>query len=212
MSQDSMNTAPEQPDDTPERPPDQAPRFDAGEIDPEINRVPPELDPAQGAQPAVIDIPIRNPAKTEFFRVHPSDDFHYTTVLLEVPSGFERVTYLVAPALRDLFPELMVVKTLYLCSTREGTNFLWPIRVLYPGDKPERYARTGHECAKYAKTAWIRIYANPAVGWVAYRSRGDLGEPQWLPLDLRAVINSAFMGRYITDPDHPELRKLRGEN
>jgi hypothetical protein len=188
-----------------------APAFDEGEIDPELNRVPQELDPTQGARRAFIGIPVRNPAKFEFFRVHPTDEFHFTTFVLERRQGFERVYYMVAPDLKDTVPQAMVARTLYLCCSKDGSAFVWPVRYLFPGEPDERYARTARACAERAKGRWLYILSDPKVGWQAYDARGDLGEPQWPETTLKGLLNAAFKGRYITAPDHPVFRELRGE-
>ena len=44
-----------------------------------------------------------------------------------------------------------------------------------------------------------------------FQSSGSLSEPEWPDIDFTKILETAFKGRYITDLEHPALRRLRGE-
>ncbi len=72
-------------------------------------------------------IPVRKPAKEWFFRTHP--DYQFDTLLLVMKEEGEH--YLIASS---LWPELSAETTLrpyrlVLTINRQGTSFLWPLRI-----------------------------------------------------------------------------------
>jgi hypothetical protein len=63
-----------------------------------------------------------------------------------------------------------------------------------------------------AQKNWIRISANMNLGaYEVFQSSGSLSEPEWPDIDFTKILETAFKGRYITDLEHPALRRLRGE-
>jgi hypothetical protein len=44
-----------------------------------------------------------------------------------------------------------------------------------------------------------------------FLATGELPDPEWPEMSFTRILEVAFKGRYITDLDHPALRRLRGE-
>ena len=60
--------------------------------------------------------------------------------------------------------------------------------------------------------AWIRLDRHHALGaYDAYEATGKYPEPEWGDLPLVKLLEIAFRDRFINRPDHPVLRRLRGE-
>jgi hypothetical protein len=157
-------------------------------------------------------LPVRRPGRTEFVRVHPQ---HAVDVLLlEVETGMNRESYLVAPEVQHLvLPELRRTR-LFVAITKRGTVFLWPIKLpLEQGsDRNRRVSHTALQGAEQAKTFWVKLVWNRDLGgYEVYRAKGDLGQPQWPDKSFRDLIEIAFRHNLIDRPDHPVIRELEGQ-
>jgi len=121
-------------------------------------------------------------------------------------------TFLVNPAVSDVFGRQIVRVTLYYCVSRYGHPFLWPVRVPEDGEKDNSYWQTARLAADKAIEAWIRIEANQtAKNYSLALARGDLPEPRWPDLPLREVLELAFRDATINDRDHLLVKSFLGE-
>lgn len=159
-------------------------------------------------------VPVRRPGKTEFVRVHRSDDYSIDCYLFErKPEGGDRETFWVAPPVRFEITEGLTLVRLCAAITKSGVTFLWPARL------PSAEANSGQqwhvsalEAVDVAKDQWIRVFGNKALGaYEIVRALGDFGEPKWPDKTLKELITIAFKDRIITSLDHPALKELRGE-
>jgi hypothetical protein len=58
----------------------------------------------------------------------------------------------------------------------------------------------------------VRVVANMGLGaYEVYEASGDLPDPSWPELSFPEILKVAFKGRYITEVEHPVIRRLRGE-
>jgi hypothetical protein len=67
----------------------------------------------------------------------------------------------------QLVPELtgeFVTKTLFTTINRQGTAFLWPVRLPDPDGKQNEWWRSMREAAELAMERWLRIKANMGLG------------------------------------------------
>ena len=189
----------------------------------EIVTVPNPFDPAAlrlsqdfaaglGVKKALLTVPVRKPDKTWFVRVHPAEDYRLQTAALELKE--ERETYLVD---RALWPELATEATfsprlLLTAVNRQGVLFLWPIRLPGPDGKLADWNKSALEAAELARKSWVRGTANMSLGaYDVFEATGQHPEPQWPEQPFAELLRLAFKDRYIAGPDHPVLRKLRGE-
>jgi hypothetical protein len=68
------------------------------------------------------------------------------------------------------------------------------------------------QAAEQAKHLWTRVYYNSALGsYEVLKAAGDYGEPQWPDRTFRDLLELAFRGNVVDQPDHPVIRKLNGE-
>lgn len=196
-------------DPTPSAPPTEAP----DPFDPDALRLSQDFASAVGVKKLLTTIPVRNPDKESFVRVHPDPAYHLQTVVLELRED-RGETYLVAPALwkalaeeKTCSPRLLVTSI-----TRQGVLFLWPLKLPGSDGRSLRWHDSALEAAEVAKTEWVRVTSNMALG--AYETcvaSAALPEPTWPDMPLGDMLRIAFRDRLIDRVDHPVLRRLRGE-
>jgi hypothetical protein len=101
---------------------------------------------------------------------------------------------------------------LYLALNRQKVMSLWPIRLPDEEGKLDDWNRSALEAAEIAQDRWIRVVANRSLGaYEVLEATGDLPDPEWPELSFAELLKIAFKDRYIDDPTHPALRRLRGE-
>ncbi len=166
-----------------------------------------------GVEKVVLTVPVRKPSKETFFRVHAGEDYQLTTSVLELKEdGGE--TYLIAPSLRESLAAepTFGLRLLLTGVTRQGDVFVWPVRLARADGKVDTWSRSALEAANLAKTAWVRMAANMRIGgYDVCRANGVLSEPAWPSMTFQDLLSIAFKDHYIDTPDHPVLKRLRGE-
>jgi hypothetical protein len=99
----------------------------------------------------------------------------------------------------------------YTAITRQGSLFLWRVRLPGTDGKGNRWWDAAHEAAARARHTWIRIASDLAAGtYAVWAAEGDLGEPTWPNQSFRDLLAMAFKDRLIDTADHPVLKKLLG--
>ena len=160
-------------------------------------------------------VPVRNPKRTEFIRVHPGSDFSVDTFVVEVEIDGDREIFYVLPELRGAVPDPEALKLvrLSLAITKRGTVFLWPIKLPGQGNnRVRRMADSALQAAEEAKSLWVRVAWDRELGaWGYARAKGDLGEPQWPAKSFGELLKIAFRLDLIDKPDHPVFRELEGD-
>ncbi len=179
-------------------------------FDPSALRLSQKFSESAGVKKLVNTIPVRKPHKQDFIRVHPDPAFRLETMVLELKE--ERETYLVSA---NLWPELvgeLTPKVLFTTINRQQVLFLWPIRLPNEEGRIDEWNDSALQAADIAQKEWIKIVANMSLGaYDIYRASGNLAEPLWPDIEFSKILETAFKGRYITDLEHPALRRLRGE-
>jgi hypothetical protein len=167
---------------------------------------------ALGVKKKLLKIPVSKPDKAWFVRTHPDDAYRLETCLLVLKE--EREFYLVAPA---LWPDLageptFAPQVLSLGINRQGVLFFWPVRLAGPDGKPNSWNESALEAAGLARDHWVRVTANLSLGaYEVHEATGDFPAPEWPDAPMRELLEIAFRGKRIDSPEHPVLRKLRGE-
>lgn len=181
-------------------------------FDPASLRLSQDFASTLGVKKALLTVPVRKPDKSWFVRVHPAEEYALQTAVIELKE--DRETYLVAP---HLWSELATEATfspraLFTAINRQAVLFLWPIRLPGPDGKVDEWSRSALEAAQMARTGWVRVAANMALGaYDVFQASGELAEPAWPETPFRDLLAVAFKGKLIDSLDHPVLRKLRGE-
>jgi hypothetical protein len=186
---------------------------DEAQIDPYA----PEQHTISGAMVSVekmmLAVKIRKPRRDEFIRVHPDPDFVHDYVLLELEEGMDRVRYLVMPPVRHLIPIGLSPTRLFIAINTASETFVWPIRLPENIHSASRqWSQTALDCAEEAQHLWVRVAANKSAGYYeGYRALEDLGEPEWPKKSFRDLMELAFKGNVVDQPDHHVIRKLNGQ-
>jgi hypothetical protein len=159
-------------------------------------------------------IPVRRPKKTEWFRVRPGDDWRIDLPLYYDDDG---EPYIISPDnLGFLNDQGLVhrVRIYTLLAHPSNVLFMSPVGLPEADGKINSYNRSRAESYLKAESAWSRISANKDLGGYDYWTPEiPLPEPQWPipPASLKEALNIAFKGRFINDPDHPILNRLKGK-
>ena len=159
----------------------------------------------------VTRVPVRRPSGHTFVRVHPGQDYRFPVDLIELPEEDE--TYLiysneVAAALDEVRKPCM----LYTAMTRQGTVFLWPVKLPRGNKKLVAWHTSATEAAEKAMTVWIRINADMNLG--AYKittARGAIPDPEWPNLTFEELLRVGFRDRLVDTLTHPLVRRYLGD-
>jgi hypothetical protein len=188
--------------------------------DPASLRLTPDMSAAMGVKKHRLSIPVRKPEKSWFVRVHTDSGYQLKTAVIELKAdqagsstrGAE--TYLVAQA---LWPSLTGEATfspraIFTAVNRQGLLFLWPVRLPGPDGQIDEWSRTALEAVSLAQQSWVRVVANLQLGaYEVFQATGEFPEPEFSDTPFKELLRTAFKDRFIDAPDHPVLRKLRGE-
>jgi hypothetical protein len=163
-----------------------------------------------GVKKALTMVPVRKPNRQEFIRVHPENDYHYSTGVLELKE--ERETYLVDPDFWSELPGEIIPKILLTTINKQGVLTIWPIRLPGEDGRLDNWNASAMEAAQLAQSQWVRVAANMSLGgYETFIATGDLPEPGWPEKSMQEIMDIAFKDRYIDSVDHPVIRRLRGE-
>jgi hypothetical protein len=174
-------------------------------------RLPQDFEKRVGVQQRFVRLPVRKPTRQEFIRVKAGEAFQLNTMLLNVKNESNGI-YLVAPALWLAMPDEISPHLLVWAVTRQQAYMVWPLRLPHTDRGQDLWALSALEAAQLARKRWVSVRPNMNAGmYDVYEASDDLDEPQWPELSFDDVIKLAFKDRYISDPDHPVLRRLRGE-
>src|SRR5262245_2053343 len=140
-----------------------------------------------GVKKLLTTVPVRKPSAQDFFRVHADPAFRDNFPIIELKD--EREEYIVTAS---LVPELIteiVTKTLFTAINRQGTVFLFPVRLPSPDGKDLDWWRSSREAAELAMTSWIRMRANMNLGaYDIYRAEAVIPDPEWPELGFWDLI------------------------
>jgi len=165
-----------------------------------------------GVKKALLTVPVRKPSTTQtFVRVHPDDAYRDKFAILELKE--DRTTnYIVVPEIAEQIPGEVAVKLLCTTIDRQGVVSLWPIRLPGPDGRHDTWNRSALTAAELARTHWIRLKANMALGaYDVFEATAAFPDPEWPQLSFQDLVEIAFKDLLIETFDHPVLRKRRGE-
>ena len=157
----------------------------------------------------LITIPVRKPGRQDFIRVHPEESYYLATAVLELKE--DRETYLVIP---ELWPDLsqeIIPKALFTAISKQGVLTLWPVRLPGEDGKLDQWNTSALEIAELAKSKWVRVVSNMALGaYEPYVATGDFPDPEYPDITFEKILEIAFRDKFITTLDHPVIERLRG--
>ena len=163
-----------------------------------------------GVKKLLTTVPVRKPGPQDFVRVHPAPEYREDFPILELKD--EREEYIVTAG---LVPELageFVTKTLFTALNRQGTVFLWPVRLPSADGKDLDWWRSAREAAALAVHDWVRVKPNMNLGgYDVYRAESVMSEPEWPTLGFWDLVKIAFRDHLVDRIDHPVIKRLRGQ-
>ena len=160
-----------------------------------------------GVKKLLLTVPIRKPLKTDFFRVHP--EYMLDCLALELKA--EREHYFVVPSLAPVLAEFIEPVRLRLCVTRQGTAFLWPIKLPREDRRPNPWHTSAAEVAGLAEKRWTRVTADMQLGaYQPFIAPSDLGDPKWPEEPWQEIAKLALRDKMISAESHPVVRDLLG--
>jgi len=110
--------------------------------------------------------------------------------------GFQRFQDL----MQDRVREILLVSSIY-------ESF-----ILEEDGRLDEWNASALQAAEMAQKGWMRVAANMSLGaYEVYQATGDIPSPDWPEMDFGEILKVAFKGHYITEEDHPVIRRLRGE-
>lgn len=158
-----------------------------------------------------VHIPVGRPPKQEFFRVRPGDEWCETLGLYEKRSDWGRETSVVLPSMYDILTGEFSIYKVILAVTRRDKPYVWPIKLPGSDGRHNTWHSTALEAAEIAKKKWLRLQPNHDVGaYDVLVAENQNFDPRWPDLTFLELINIAFKGRVIKDPDHHIIQELRG--
>jgi hypothetical protein len=166
-----------------------------------------------GVRKVLLSVPVRKPDKTWFVRVHPDPAYRLQTAVVELKDDWGE-TYLVAKTLwQELATEVTFSpRALFTAINRQGVVFLWPVRLPGPDGRHDEWSRTALEAVERATKRWVRVLPNLGLSaYEVFEATGSLPDPEWPEATFRELLDRGFRDRRIDEPNHPVLRKLRGE-
>jgi hypothetical protein len=181
-------------------------------FDPSTYKVSQTLAAAAGVKKHLTELAVCTPNKAWWVRRHPDPGYSLMAWVIELKD--EQETYLVLP---HLWPSLMgeacfKPKMFHLAVNMQGKLFLWGVR--RPADdtkEPDRWMRAPLEAVRLAKDKWTRITWNELTREHDVVTCDSEAEPEWPELPFRELLKLAFKNYVIDTPDHPVLRRLRGQ-
>jgi hypothetical protein len=172
-------------------------------------RLNPDHASSIGVKRLLTHVPVRRPDRQWFVRVHPDADYRLDAGLLEFRDEGE--IYFVDPALHLELSGELTYKTLFMAINRQGLPFLWHVRLPDEDGRIDDWNRVAREAAEMAIDRWIKLASNRALGsYELSEAVGQLPEPDWPEETMEQLLEVAFRGKIIRDPDHPAILQLQG--
>jgi hypothetical protein len=183
-------------------------------FDPARLRLSQDFATTLGVKKLLLTVPVRKPAKEWFIQVHAGEEYRLQTAVIELKE--DREMYLVD---RTLWAELATSeatfgqRAIYTAANRQGTVFLWPIRLPGSDGKLDEWNISALDAAQRAAGNWVRIAANMNLGaYDVFEARAELPDPEWPAESFHDLLRIAFKNKFIDSLEHPVLKRLRGES
>jgi hypothetical protein len=162
-----------------------------------------------GVKKVLATVPVGRPSKDRFFRTHTSQSWVFPTCILENKAAGE--TYVVSPEVASVLGDLVRPVELYAVIDRQNNPSLISIPLPGPNGVRNPWHESLIQAVERAKSVWLRISANKDVGgYDIYEATAKLPDPVWPDTTMDELLETAFWGRIITDPDHPVVQDRMG--
>lgn len=162
-----------------------------------------------GVKKVLSTVQVGKPGKDRFFRAHKSPDMVFPAMLLENKTTSE--TFLVSAPIAGILGSLVRPVELKAAVDRQGNSFLIPVPLPDSNGNRNRWHQSLDDAVVRSQDTWIRITANKATGgYDIFEANAKLPEPIWPTESMDSLLEVAFRGRILNDPNHPVVIDLLG--
>jgi hypothetical protein len=180
-------------------------------FDPDRIRIGTNYGDLAAGRSADLTIPVwARPPKAAWFRAHPENEVDVLMLDLTADDS-DGLYYLENSLAQKLIHEPTVgFRLLVHCQTRQGTNFLWAIKLKSPFDKRENsWTASALKERDLARSRWVRHRSNREMGAYDPLVSGAIdAEPEWPAVPFSKILETALKDRLISSLDHPVLVEL----
>jgi hypothetical protein len=163
-----------------------------------------------GVKKLLTKVPVQKPNDQVFVRVHPGEKYRAALAVILLKEDSE--TFLLTPPIARQLPGEFVMVMLRTVITRQGTVFLWPIRLPDTDGKLNEWHKSAADAAEHATKRWVRIKANKAIrGYDIFPAGSTIEDPTWPDLSFEELLRIAFRDYLVDRLDHPVIKRLRGQ-
>lgn len=178
-------------------------------------RLDPAFEETAGVRKVISTVPARKPHNQEWFRVHPSEAYRGNFSFIKLKTEGDEY-YLLTPAIARDFEREAIPMTVYTCINSGNVLFLWPCRIASADGRQLAWYSSAHEAASVGMVQRIRVRANMPLGayeWETTNSPTAALDPAWPDISFTELVRIAFMkiGRFVSTPEHPVIKQLRGD-
>lgn len=148
-------------------------------------------------------------SKQRFSRVHPGDDYKFPIYVVDVKDSNE--VYIATPEMAPFLGHMAQPKILRLAVDNAGTSRLIAQPIIDQSARTSLWTTTMLGAIERAETEWVRIESNmDSQQYLVIVAANDLGEPIWPNQSMDQLIEAVFLGRVISQEDHPLIQQLQG--
>ena len=167
-----------------------------------------------GVKKLLIKVPVQKPDPQSFIRVHPDEKYRMALAVIMLKEDSE--TFLLTPNIARELPGEFVMVMMYTAITRQGTLFLWPVRLPDADGKINEWHRSAAHAAGIAMKQWVRVKSNKAIrGYDLIVPDPDRESPIPDPdlaglITFQEILRIAFRDGLVDRLDHAVVKRLRG--
>jgi hypothetical protein len=162
-----------------------------------------------GVKKVLTTVPVGRPSKDRFFRTHKSPNMVFPAMLLENKATNE--VYLASAPIAGVLGTLVRPVELHAAIDRQGNPSLIPVPLPDQNGNRNPWHQSLADAVARSQETWIRITANKAIGgYDIYEANAKLPEPIWPTESMDTLLEVAFRGRILNDPNHPVVVDLLG--
>jgi len=169
-----------------------------------------DFDIGSPIETVLTNVRVGKPHPQDFCRAHSDPTYSFNTAVLETQD--DREVYLVSRALWDSLASEIIPVQLVTAINRQGTVFLWQIKLPRADGRWNPWNQSLAVAVETAKSHWVRVNSNMSLGaYEVKKALAPLQEPVWPDKSFEEILELAFKNNFIQSPDHPVLKRLRGE-
>jgi hypothetical protein len=195
---------------------DRAESQDAPDLDDELEAalIPPDAEEMSLSgvdfEPIYAKLPIRNPKRTEAFRVHPGQGFQTMVIKASIPieyggTGREQEYILSPRAYQAAMHHPTLCEAVRRMRFRLAVNSVGePFFIVENLQDPTDWGPTKQEFFSKAMREWVTMTSKMTLGMYAGFETEDYGEPRWPKKQTaRELFSLTVKARMVRDENHP---------